>query len=251
MSNATPDHFSSVSKTYHRFRPDYPAELFQHLAEVAPARTRVWDCGTGTGLAALPLAELFDQIIATDISAKQLENAGQHPNIEYRLSPAEKVDIPDHSVDLVVSAQAAHWFDIDAFYAEVVRVLKPDGVIALWCYGLLSITPAVDAVISRLHDDMLGPYWPTRTLEDHTYADIPFPFDELPRRTFEMKASWTMQRMCDYFRTWSAVARYIEDHGQDPVSVLEPDFAAAWERPEEAREVTWTVYMRHGRPRAS
>src|SRR5262249_7162330 len=103
------DHFSGHAADYRAFRPDYPPELFAFLASVAPGRDLAWDCGTGSGQAAVGLAEHFAKVFATDASAEQLKNAQPHPRVEYAVAPAEKCPLGDHVVDLVTVAQALHW----------------------------------------------------------------------------------------------------------------------------------------------
>jgi ubiquinone/menaquinone biosynthesis C-methylase UbiE len=131
------DHFSSVAGNYAAFRPDYPRELFQWLASVSPARSAAWDCATGNGQAAVGLAEYFKTVIGTDASADQIANATPHPKIRYSVVPAEKSGLTAQSMDLITVAQSAHWFDLDRFYSEVRRVLRPGGCVALWCYGVI------------------------------------------------------------------------------------------------------------------
>jgi len=243
MSQAFADHFSKLAPRYHN-RPQYPEDLFQHLAHVAPGRTRAWDAGTGGGQAAVRLAEYFDEVIATDASEKQIRSARLHPRVQYRVALSEQSSLPDQSFDLVTAAQALHWFRLEEFYREVRRVLKPRGIMAVWCYGLESVDEKVDRVTHKLHDDMLGPYWPKRTIEDHTYGELVLPFEELPRQTFRMEMTWTMMQFLESFRTWSAALFYKEDHGVDPLDLLEPEFTAAWGDPAQPRRVTWPVYVR-------
>ncbi len=97
------DHFSSHAADYRTYRP----ALFAFLAEAAPARNLVWDCGTGNGQAAVALAEHFAKVFATDASADQVKNAEPHPRVEYAVAPAEKCPLPDGVADLVTVAQAA------------------------------------------------------------------------------------------------------------------------------------------------
>ena len=92
---------------YARFRPHYPPELFQYLASIVPETELAWDCATGNGQAAIELAKLFDQVIATDASGQQIANAEQHPRIEYRVAPAENSELDTSSIDLITVAGVA------------------------------------------------------------------------------------------------------------------------------------------------
>ena len=84
------DHFSKQAADYARFRPRYPREMFEYLGRIAPSRALAWDCATGNGQAAVELAEVFDRVIATDASEKQIVNAQPHERVEYRTAPAEQ-----------------------------------------------------------------------------------------------------------------------------------------------------------------
>src|SRR5262245_26273424 len=135
------DHFSTQAGEYMLYRPRYPRALFEFLASIAPARDRAWDCGTGNGQAATALAEFFAEVVATDPSASQLVHARRHPKVRYLEAAAEQCPLADESVDLVTVAQAVHWFDLTKFYAEVRRVGRAGGVLAVWSYGLAKISP--------------------------------------------------------------------------------------------------------------
>src|SRR2546425_12438037 len=112
------DHFSSVATRYADFRPHYPAALFDYLATLVPRDSLVWDCAAGNGQAAVDLAARFDRVIATDASREQIASATPHPNVEFRVAPADESGLPDVSVGLLTVAQALHWFDLERFYAE-------------------------------------------------------------------------------------------------------------------------------------
>ena len=158
--SAFKDHFSSASGRYAAFRPDYPATLYDWLAGQCAEHDIAWDCATGSGQAAQGLAPHFRCVVATDASAEQIRHAATHPDIDYRVAPAEASGLVDHSVDLVTVAQAAHWFDLPRFYAEVARVLKPGGVIALWGYGRMVLPGELDAPFQRFYEETVGSYWP-------------------------------------------------------------------------------------------
>lgn len=244
------DYFSSQSSDYRTFRPVYPDALYNYLAGLAPARDLAWDCATGNGQAAVGLARHFTRIIATDASANQLAQAIAAPNIDYRQAAAERAPIADASVDLLCVAQALHWFDVDAFHREAGRVLKDAGVIAVWSYNLLSISPELDDIILRLYADTLGPYWPAeRCRVENGYRDLPFPFRRIEAPEFVLCAQWTLRELAGYLMTWSAVQRYIAAHGRNPVEDSLPGLAAAWGDAGGARTIVWPLQLRVGRQR--
>jgi SAM-dependent methyltransferase len=242
------DHFSARAADYSKARPLYPAGLFEHLARLAPGRGVAWDCGTGNGQAATGIAEHFDQVIATDPSAAQLAESFPHPRVTYRIGPEESSGLPDGSVDLVTAAQAAHWFDLAAFYREARRVLRPEGVIALWCYGLCRISPPIDGLLSVFYLETVGPYWPPeRHHIDAAYRTLPFPFEQLPFPQIAMEHRWSLPEFTSYLGTWSAVSGFREKRGSDPLPPFVAALGAVWGPPDERRRVEWPLSVRAGR----
>ena len=114
-SSSAKDLFSAQSKEYASSRPTYPRALFEFIVGLVDEKNLAWDCATGNGQAALVLTDYFKQVIASDISARQLENARQESNIKYQIFRAEDTPLKDNSVDLITIAQALHWFDLDRF----------------------------------------------------------------------------------------------------------------------------------------
>jgi SAM-dependent methyltransferase len=247
MSTAFKDHFSGHAADYRAFRPNYPQELFAFLASAAPGRDLAWDCGTGSGQAAVGLADHFARVFATDASSEQVRNAEPHPKVEYAVAPAEKCPLPDASADLVTAAQALHWFDHDRFYAEVRRVCKPGALLAATCYYEPSVCPLVDPVLRRW-EDFIRPYWTAeRAWVDAGYRTIPFPFPELPAPQFELGLESTLAQFVGYLGTWSATKQFVKRHGTDPLDRFGPEFAAAWGDPVAPRAVRWKFTVRVGR----
>ena len=169
--------------------------LFEFLAGLVGHRNLAWDCATGNGQAAVVLSEYFEQVTASDASKEQIENAESRKNIRYEVFPAERTNIADSSVDLIIIAQAIHWFDLDHFYKEAKRVLTKgvnggscSSVIAAWAYGLHSVSKEIDKITYFLYEDILGPYWPKeRKIVENKYQDIPFPFQEIETPAFHIE----------------------------------------------------------------
>jgi len=242
------DHFSIESPNYARFRPRYGRELFAWLAGLVSGHRLAWDCATGNGQAAVPLGEFFDRVIATDASEDQIRSATADQRVEYRVAQAEKTDLEAASCDLITVAQALHWFDLPAFYAEAKRVLKPEGVLAVWSYNLLRIDPAVDAVVNRFYAETVGPFWPAeRKMVENGYRGLPFPFDEINAPEFSMTTEWPLDALLGYLRTWSASKRYQQTLGQDPVTLIEDGLRDAWPDTEKPIQVRWPLAVRAGR----
>jgi len=247
------DHFSKQAADYAAFRPHYPETLYRFLLDQAGPAPRIWDVGCGNGQAATALATMApgSEVVATDPSDEQIAHAMAHPRVEYRVEPAERVSLADESVHLAVSAQAAHWFDHEAFGAEVARVLKPNGALALWCYGLTRVDPAVDAAVARFYSQRVGPYWPKeREHIDAAYRNLPFPFAETPAPAFAIEADWSRDRFLAYIGTWSAVQRCRDREGADPVAELRAALSPVWPWAE-SRRVRWPIAMRFGRKPAN
>ena len=88
---------------------------------------------------------------ATDVSAAQIEHAIPHTRVRYSVQPAEATDFPDASFDAVTVAQALHWFDLDRFWPEVQRVLRPGGFFAAWGYAWPRLGAPLDAILRYRH----------------------------------------------------------------------------------------------------
>ena len=239
------DNFSSQADVYARYRPSYPPELFAFILEKVKEREQAWDCATGNGQTASVLAREFKNVFATDISQQQLDHATKATNLHYIKQPAEKTGFSDNSFDLITVSQAIHWFDLQQFYAEAVRVAKPGAVIAAWCYSLLKISPAIDGLIGNYHFRVLENYWDAeRRYVDEEYKTIPFPFRELISPSFQMIYHWDLQQLEGYLHTWSALQKFINANHQDPVKGLIKQIKETGA--EEPMRVVFPIHLRIG-----
>lgn len=240
------DYFSAQAADYAAYRPHYPASLFSWLAQQCPRQELAWDCATGNGQAAIALASHFQQVIATDGSESQLAQAPRHPQVTYRVALAESSDLMPETVDLVTVAQAVHWFDLDRFYPEVVKVLKPGGLLAIWCYGLFTLNvPTIDALLGEYYGETLEPFWtPERRLIEAGYRTLPFPFEEVVPPAFSMQTEWTLSQLLGYLFTWSGTQNYIAAHEVNPLEALAEDLSGVWGQTH--RIITWPISLRAG-----
>lgn len=240
------DHFSRQSDAYAKYRPSYPDELFRFLAASVVENGTAWDCATGNGQAAIALANYFATVVASDASQSQINAALAHPKVEYRVATAEVSGLAGHSVDLITVGQAFHWFNHDDFLAEVKRVLKPRGVLAIWCYEVCSVTDECDAKVDTLYRDIVGEYWPPeRRMVEQGYAGVDLPGVPVAVPTLEMTLEWRVEDMLGYLRTWSACKCFEVAKRRDPVTDIEAALRAAWG--EQERRVTWPLRIKASR----
>lgn len=240
------DYFSGHSKAYASARPTYPESLYVFLRDLCQEHELAWDCACGNGQASIALAQYFDKVVATDASGDQLSHAPRHPKVHYQIAKAENGFLSAGTVDLVTVAQALHWFDLQGFYSNVRTVLKTNGVLAVWCYGLHRIDSSIDEVIDHFYEKIVGPYWPKeRRLIEAAYQDVDFPFQDVSCPELAMTKLWSVEEVMNYLESWSAVQRFITDRGSNPLDLIKDDLISAWgETP--GREVCWPLTMRVG-----
>jgi SAM-dependent methyltransferase len=123
--------FTSRADAYRRYRPDYPAALFDEILRDEPRI--VADLGAGTGIASIALASRGIEVFAVEPNVAMREEGARHERIHWIDGRAEATTLADASVDLVTCFQAFHWFDPIAAIREFLRILRPDGrIAAVW-----------------------------------------------------------------------------------------------------------------------
>jgi ubiquinone/menaquinone biosynthesis C-methylase UbiE len=244
------DHFSQRAAEYSAFRPTYPPELIAFLSSLVPDHDVAWDCGAGSGQASLLLAKHFRQVVATDASQDQVSNAQHDPRVTYRVALAHESGIRSASVDLATVAQALHWFDRAPFYEEVRRVLKPSGVLAVWCHSRIQAPDDVSDVVNWFYSVRVAKYWPKeRRHVEAGYRDLEFPFEETESQPWSMTAALNLEEFIGYVGTWSAVAQALKAEGADPTGELEKALIPKWGARHERKSFTWPIGLRIGRCR--
>ena len=164
MSNSTIHHaaadgYKQGADTYVRGRPDYPAGVTAWLSEtlgLGPGQT-VLEVGAGTGKFTTRLIQTGARVIVVEPVQAMLDKlSGNYPEVETHLGTAQAIPLADASVDVVVCAQAFHWFSTSAALTEMYRVLKPGGQLGLiWNLRDASVpwVAQLDALVNQWEGD--------------------------------------------------------------------------------------------------
>ncbi len=247
------DYFSPVAKSYRKYRPsNIPQELYQELSQATEENQAAYDCGTGNGQVANQLVAYYDRVYASDASSEQIRYAIKNSRIKYFIAQAESSILESKSIDLITVSQAFHWFDREAFYTEARRILKPKGVIAIWCYGYFDLPKASESLNEVVQNvlKLVKPFWPPeRELIERKYQSFPFPFDEIPipEGKYSMTHEWTAEQLIGYLCTWSATQKLIEEQGNRELNDLISQIKQHWIALKNTMTVIWPLYFRVGR----
>ena len=143
--------FARVADAYEQARPGYPADAVLWLAGETPCD--VVDLGAGTGKLTRSLAALGHHVVAVEPLGEMLDRLrAAVPGVTAVAGSAESMPLPDGAADVVACAQAFHWFDQEAALAEIARVLRPGGRIAL----VWNVRDERVPWVSELSDAMVG-----------------------------------------------------------------------------------------------
>ena len=208
--------FSQDSSVYATSRPTYPPALFNWIFEHCRNYRNAWDCATGNGQAAIALSDRFERVFATDISEEQLQQAKRASNVEYTRSPAEDSGFEVGQFDLVVVAQALHWFDFKKFWNEVSRVASKDAFFCACGYAWMSTESDLDQKFIEEYRQIISSFWASNNKilwDGYQSDDIAFPakLTRLAPPEFSIELSWTFDQLASYMSTWSASKRCFHD----------------------------------------
>jgi SAM-dependent methyltransferase len=132
--DAAAEAFGAAAGDYERARPSYPQEaiaLLRRELSIGPG-VRVCDLAAGTGKLTRLVAATGADVVAVEPVAGMREQLSEVlPDVEALDGTAESIPLPDESVDVVTVAQAFHWFRFDEALAEIRRVLRPGGGLAI------------------------------------------------------------------------------------------------------------------------
>jgi SAM-dependent methyltransferase len=171
--------YQRAANTYEQSRPSYPMPVISGLADVLRlerGRTVV-DLGAGTGKFTRLLALTGALVIALEpVAAMRGRLAELLPGVRVEDGTAEETRLPDAAADVVVAAQSWHWFRQDEALAEVERILRPDGALAL-------VWNSFDESVPWVRDYQ-------RIYFDRAPQGLPSHRDGLWRKRLEERAGW-------------------------------------------------------------
>lgn len=174
LSKANPEgRFTGLAENYAKFRPTYPKDSIDHVFKLCElgSDSLVVDVGCGTGISSRLFAERGVRVLGVEPNKDMRERAQAEAkqvdvtsvvSLEYVDGTAQKIPLSDGTADVVLAAQAFHWFDPENSLREFLRVLKPGGwVILVW-----NERDEADA-FTRAYGDLL------RTLPETASVELP------------------------------------------------------------------------------
>ncbi|XP_006812667.1 putative methyltransferase DDB_G0268948 [Saccoglossus kowalevskii] len=215
----------AIAEAYQKFRPTYPKgvveRIISYLGDKKPGPFNLAvDVGCGSGQSTAVLGDYFEQVIGCDVSESQIREAidkNLSPNVEYRNGSDRNIPAADHTVDLVTSAQAAHWFDQNQFYKEVDRVLTSNGCLAVYGYGFAQLQRNTNGKqLQNIYDDFLyktlDGFWGDEIKQvGQRYTCFTMPYAESERDdTFSIEIDYSVAEFVGFLSSLSIYHKYLK-----------------------------------------
>lgn len=240
-------------------RPTYPPELIKRIISYLDIKYKgvhdlAVDVGCGSGQSTQLLSTYFKQVYGYDVSENQIKQArakNRLSNVEYKVSSDSSIPHENQSICLITAAQAAHWFDLKQFYAEAQRTLKPQGVLAVYGYGVPSVKDSVevDRVIQNFYQKLLPYFPPDREQIDNKYAKIELPFDDKLRdESIDIKYEWDVDRFLAYISTWSGYLNYMSKYPKKDILLdFRRDLVESMQTDKDLLKISFNTFLLLGR----
>lgn len=221
--------WGKTAKDYALYRDIYPPEFYRGImdAGLCVKGQKVLDIGTGTGVLPRNLYRYGASFIGADISEEQVAEARRMSgeagmDIEYIVSPAERLDFPDNTFDVVTACQCFLYFDTDVLIPRLKRMLKPGGRLAviyvMWLPHEDEIAKNSEELVLKYNPDWTGSGWTRRPVEKPEWADA-HGFRLLRADSFDINAAFTRE-------SWNGRMKACRGVGAS----LPPEMVAEFER---------------------
>ncbi|XP_045584288.2 putative methyltransferase DDB_G0268948 [Procambarus clarkii] len=223
-----------IVKHYVRCRPAPPHSLINTVINFLKEKMKTplevcVDAGCGSGQNTELYSRHFTRVLGVDVSDAQIAAArsnSQHHNVSYRVGLAEQLPVESASVDLVTCCISVHWFDLDAFYSEVRRVLRPGGVLACYSYHIFSPIYRGKNLSQTFEQflESIQQYWPKGIVHlKSNLATLPVFSDEevsYGEGKFTVEREVTFADTLEYVESMSLLKNFLEAEGKDSVTKL-------------------------------
>lgn len=225
--------FGPVAEAYDRARPSYPAEAVSWLT--GSGRSFVLELGAGTGKLTEVLHRQGHDVLATEPLPEMLARLRSRVPVAHVAAGAEHIPLRSRSVDVVVCGQSFHWFDHATAMAEIARVLRPGGVLALaWNYYDEGI-PWVRRLKNLISPDMATPDEAAMPLMESAY------FGFVEQDQFRFWQPHTAASLADLARSVSHVAT-MGDTERDGVLARVADLYEGYGRGHDGMQVPYVTH---------
>jgi ubiquinone/menaquinone biosynthesis C-methylase UbiE len=244
------------AKIYSQARPSYPIELVEKIIEFMKEKNvdsfdLAVDVGCGNGQATHLFSPYFKNTFGYDVSENQIKEAkktSMDDKISFYVSPSEKLPLKNDSVSLVTVAAAIHWFNLDKFYAECNRILRPNGVLAIFAYFLPTVTNTSkpDLLSKKIEDflKVLRPYF-AKEIEiiEQRYKTVKPPFNEIQRDIlFKNELKWKIEHLIKFLETLSGYQSFnIKNPGNNFIKSFRMDILEIVKDEVDAENIELTV----------
>lgn len=214
--------FTGTASSFAAFRPPYPRELLDLLADATTGHGSLVDLGCGTGELARPLARLFDEVLAVDPEPDMIEvGRGRAAddgvdNIAWVTEKAESADLGTGSADLITVGSAFHWMDRPLVLDKARRSLRPTGAFAVvggnspwtgkesWQQVIVSVMEKVIGGTRRAGDGVFR-----RPTDPHEVVLARHGFSDVVQHDFRTPHEWTLDGILGYLRSTSFASRTV------------------------------------------
>lgn len=215
------DQWAAIAQEYASFRSGYSNELYDFIAQFGLKRgATILDVGCGTGMASEPFAMNGFPVTGIDPSESMLAAAAQRlPNATFVQGEAEALPFPNERFDVVISAQTYHWVDRAKALTEAYRVLRRDGIIAIWWKHLMATDP-----IKEMRDDVflsLGKQPIESGLSGGFKEFYAAPFTEQTLRVIPWRVAMPLEQYLGYERSRCAVRKALGSQAEEYFKRLE------------------------------
>ncbi|XP_070561273.1 putative methyltransferase DDB_G0268948 isoform X2 [Ptychodera flava] len=268
MDGAFSNFFSGSDHTvaYKKFRPTYPEELVKEIVKFGGEKLGdlkfVVDVGCGSGQSTAMLSDHSERVLGVDISPDQIKQAKASTmpsNVEFSVGSCEAIPVDALSVDLITVGTAVHWFDLDKFYKEVDRVLKPGGALAIYTYNGTQAeieddaekTDEINAMLRKFEYEVMSVTRPKQWQDLFNDPQNTFSLLELPYRDsrrdvkLALKNRRTVAGMVGLIKSYSECKEFLRTHpnGDEAFTDLQNKIMAVLKTDKSADETQITCVL--------